>query len=81
MEKMFTSVIQPLNFGGCGGGGVAFLSGDPLVDSNRAWFVDRLDVDWIYHGSVRALHLALVSGVYFSDVEGGCIRPRTLVDH
>ena len=81
MEKMFTSVIQPLNFGGYGEGGFAFLSGAPHVDLSRAWFVDHPDDGWICRGNVRALHLALVSGVYFSDVEEGCIRPRTLANH
>ena len=80
MERMFTSVIQRLNFGACAGGDVAFLSGDPRVDWNPASFFDRLDGGWIYRESVRALHLALVFEVCFSDVEGGCIQPRILAN-
>jgi hypothetical protein len=78
---MFTSVIQRLNFGACAGGDVAFLSGGPRVDWNPAWFFDRLDGGWIYRESVRALHLALVFEVCFSDVEEGCIQPHILANH
>ena len=83
MEKMFTSAILLLNFGVyvVFSGGVAFLLGAPPVGLSRAWFVDRLGGGWIYRGSARALHLALVSEVYFSDVEEGYNRPHILVNH
>ncbi len=81
MERMFTSVIQRLNFGACAGDDVAFLSGALHVDWNLAWFFDRLDDGWICRESVRALHLALVFGVYFSDVEEGCIQLHILASH
>ncbi len=80
MERMFTSVIQRLNFGACAGGDVAFLSGGLHVDWSHAWFFDRLDGGWIYRESVRALHLALVFEVCFSDVEEGYIQPHILAN-
>ena len=57
------------------------LSGGLHVDWIPAWFFDRLDGGWIYRESVRALHLALVFEVCFSDVEGGCIQPHILANH
>ena len=81
MGRMFTSVIRRLNFGACAGDGVAFLSGGLRVDWSPAWFFDRLDGGWICCGSVRALHLALVFGAYFSGVEEGCIQLHILASH
>ena len=83
MEKMSTSAILQPNFGvyAVFAGGFAFLLDVPHVGLSRAWFVDRLGGGWIYRGSARALHLALVSGVYFSDVEEGYNRPHILVNH
>ena len=81
MERMFTSVIRPPNFGVCAVGDVAFLSGGHHEGLRHVWFDGRPYAGLTCREIWHALHLVWAFEVCPFDGEGVCILRHIWVNH